>query len=228
MQKKSTKPFQQKLDTLTELPEGFFFDAVQSWERMEEKLTGRQTKQKKIWWYMAAAASIVLIILITYFNQQETIKPVTVKPEQTKKEQSVVAAVKSHEALLGNETKELSSTPVSTKTKNGIGKKSLDMSLLTQKTKQPELNTQINTQVEAIVETRLPETTGVATPLIKAPVKRKIIHINDLGKETFFKEQQILIVKEDKTSHEMITEDTNTSPKPWYKKFKPSQRTNNN
>jgi hypothetical protein len=228
MQEKSTKPFQQKLDALTELPDGFSFDATQSWNRMEENLTGRKRKNKKALWYMAAAASIVLIVSITYFNQQERINPVAVKPEQTKKEQPVAAESKSNEVVLTNETKETVNTPVITKTKTLPEKKPLEVLVFTQETKQPELITQINTPQEIKIETGLPETTIAVAPLIATPVKRKIIHINQLGKESFLTEQQNLSVKEEKTSPEIITEETITPAKPWYKKFKSSHRTNNN
>ncbi|MBX9783639.1 MAG: hypothetical protein K2X48_10130 [Chitinophagaceae bacterium] len=228
MQEKSTKPFQQKLDALTELPDGFSFDAAHSWNRMEEKLTGKQTKQKKVLWYMAAAASIAFIISIVYFNQQERIHPVTVKPEELKQEQSVIADSKSGEAVLNNETQKPSVISVITKTKTLPEKKPVEMPVVLQETKPPELIAQISTTQEMKPETTLPETTAIAPPLVATPVKRKIIHISELGKETFLKEQQTLSVKEEKTPTEVITEEPHPGTKPWYKKFKSTSRTNNN
>lgn len=227
MQEKSTNPFQQKLEALTELPDGFSFDAAQSWNRMEEKLTGKKTSKKRVLWYMAAAASVVLIFSIVYFNQTITIRPVTVKVEESKKERPVVE-YKNNEAELNTETKETGNNPVITKTKTLPEKKPVEVTIITQEIKQSELITQTNLPQEIKVETVLPETTAAVPPLITAPVKRKIIHINELGKESFLKEQQTLSVKEEKTSPEIITEETITPAKPWYKKFKSSHRINNN
>lgn len=228
MQEKSTKPFLQKLDALTELPNGFSFDAAQSWNRMEEKLTGRKRKNNSALWYMAAAASLVLIVSIAYFNQQRKINPVVVKPEQTKKEQSVIADTKSNEVELNNKIKETRNNPVITKTKPLTDKNSVEVPIIVKETKQPELITQTNIPQEIKVETDLAETTVAVTPLITTPVKRKIIHINELSKESFLKEQQTLSVKDERALPEIITEEATTPAKPWYKKLKSSHRINNN
>lgn len=227
MQEKSTNSFLQKLDTLTELPDGFSFDAAQRWNRMEEKLMGRKRNNKRVLWYMTAA-SVALVFSIVYFNQTATINPVAVKPERIKQDQPVVVENNSNEAVLNNETKEKFNTPVIAKTKTLPEKKPVEVPVITQETKQPELITQANTSQEIKVETGLPETTIAVAPLITTPVKRKIIHINELGKEAFLKEQQTLSVKEETTSPEVITEEAVTPAKSWYKKFKSFNRTNNN
>jgi hypothetical protein len=231
MQERLIKPLEQKLDSLSELPDGFSFDSVQSWNKMEEKLTGRKRKNKKALWYMAAAASILVIVSITYFSQPTPINHVAIEPEKKEQEQPVVSNNKNKQTVLNAESKEskgATAAPFTAKAKKNTEIKSIDVTENVEPTKQPELVTQINTPHETKAETILPETTEVLAPLVSTPVKRKIIHINELGKESFLKEQQSLSIKEEKSSPEIITEEAITPSKPWYKKYKSSNRTNHN
>jgi hypothetical protein len=225
MQEKSIKPFQQKLDALTELPDGISFDAAHSWIRMEEKLTGKQTKQKRVLWYMAAAASILLVISIVYFNQSATITPVVVKPGSIIKEQPGATESKNNISVLNTETKENKPTDAATlsKTAKKLNKeKVVEATVNNLPANEPELVAQINTTQEIKVETTLPETTATSAPVIAAPVKQKIIHINELLQEHQLEQQRVAEAKRNqKPAEEEISTDKNAEPsRPWYKKSK--------
>ena len=226
MQEKSINRFQQKLDALTELPDGFFFDVVQIWNRVEDKLKSKPAKKKRAVWYLAAA-SVMLLLLVVIFNNRSGNEVIAVKPTESKKVNSVTSINKNNDQVLGNTSNHLIKKVALSENKKVIQIKTPE-AVEIDETKQEAFITQTEISDDVKIETVLPKTLTIVTAIEPVPVKRKIIHINELGKDLFFKEQQTLSVKEEKTSPEIITEQTNTSPKPWYNKFKSSHRTNNN
>ena len=230
MQEKSTKPFQQKLDTLTELPEGFSFDAAQSWNKMEEKLTGKPSKNKRAVWHMVAASVLVVLLSAIYFFNQKKEDAITVLPAIPKIANPAATSDKTNRQVL---------VPVQEKETTG-NTQQLNKKLKTEKPdvivgpvekeelRQEDIVLEIPKNEEVNVETNIKESTAVEIPVVVTPIKRKIIHINELGKERFLKEQQSLSVKEEKVAPDISTEEVQTTPKPWYKKFKSTARINNN
>lgn len=231
MQEKSTNIFRQKLDTLTELPDGFSFDAVQSWNRMEEKISGKTAKKKRVLWFMVAASAIFLLLSTLYFfNQTKEEAITTIRPAATEKQNPSITTVDAHQErpvfVKNNQSTSLSQESIQ------LSKIKKDP-VIVDPVKQEELKEEVITlqapkSEEAKVETNKTEPVAIEVPVAVTPVKRKIIHINELGRESFLTEQKNLTVKEEKTSSEIIAEEAVTPAKPWYKKIKLSHRANNN
>ncbi len=230
MQEKSTKHFQQKLDLLTELPDGFSFDATRSWNGIEEKLTGKPAQKKRALWFMIAASAIFLLLSTLYFFNQTKEEAITMLPAVTEKLNPPVttgdANTERPVSVKGNDiTGHLQQSKQKFKTQkdpviiNPVKQEELQEEVITLQTPKSE---------EAKVETDKTEPVAIEIPVAVKPVKRKIIHINELGRESFLTEQKNLTVKEEKTSSEIIADEAVTPAKPWYKKIKLSHRANNN
>lgn len=225
MQVKPIKPLQQKLDTLTELPEGFSFDAAGSWNQLEGRISRNSSRKKKWAWYIAAASVLILFSLV-YFLRADEPEVLAIKSPSAILRNTVGPEVKinRHSASinLAKEKITIPSTSItSNKKKQAVLPVKGPQTVQQQVTVQAPVNDTINTATATIESISIP-----AHPT--TVVKRKIVHINELGKDIFFKEQQILSVKEENAVNEILQEETQPTSKPWYKKIKLSNRNNNN
>jgi cytoskeletal protein RodZ len=228
MQKKSSKSFQQKLDTLSELPDGFSFDAAQSWNKLEEKLTGKPKKKKVLTWLMAVASVLLLFSLLFFFKEQPT-EIVTAPSDKPVIKNADEPLMKSTEQITSSQpkTQNISHPNQISKKINKQEPAETILPVSEKETIQEQVAIQTPNDTEVKPQIGINET-AIIPVVTSTPVKRKIIHINELGREAFLNEQQMLSIKEEKTAPEVVTEEIQPSARPFYKKFKLSHRINNN
>jgi len=224
MQVKTIKPLRQKLDELTELPDGFSFDAAVSWNQLEGRISRNSSRKKKWAWYIAAASVLILFSVVYLFRTDEPDELAIKTPSAIIRKPVSLQLInrKNASVAVAKEKITIPSTGItSNKKKQAVLPVKGPQTVQQQVTVQAPVNDTINTATATIESISIP-----AHPT--TVVKRKIVHINELGKDIFFKEQQILSVKEENAVNEILQEETQPTSKPWYKKIKLSNRNNNN
>ncbi len=219
---RQNKLFQQKMQELTELPDGFSFEATETWNKLETKLTGKKPNNKIAWWMMTAAASVVVIVSFLFLKQQ---------PKQIETVQQIVAPLITEPIVsVKQQAKSLATNPSSKQTqiltvKPIAVKKQIiknRTAILVIELKEPIVAVQ---ETQPQTETVKPEETIVSVPILPVAItqpKRKIIHINELYQEYQLEQQRVAEAKRNqKPAEEEINTEKNTEPsKPWYKKNK--------
>ncbi|MFN8265655.1 MAG: hypothetical protein U0T11_06265 [Chitinophagaceae bacterium] len=224
MQVKTIKPLRQKLDELTELPDGFSFDAAVSWNQLEGRISRNSSRKKKWAWYIAAASVLILFSVVYLFRTDEPDELAIKTPSAIIRKPVSLQLInrKNASVAVAKEKITIPSTGItSNEKKQNVFTVKKPVTVQEQVTEQAPVNDTINPATATIESISIP-----AHPT--TVVKRKIVHINELGKEMFFKEQQILSVKEENAVNEILQEETQPTSKPWYKKIKLSNRNNNN
>jgi hypothetical protein len=223
MQEKLTNPFQQKLDALEELPDGFSFEPSAAWSKLEEKLSPKKAGSKKTVWYYAAAAAVFVCISVIAFMQmaKETAQPTFTKTAEQPKQTSIVPVIannqKNETTGLKNQTKKLTKvkqqfdTPVKNTLPLTVTVEKNETLILPQTTNETE-----------IAVAKITEPVMEITPVASKPPVLKIIHINELMQEYQLEQQRVAEAKRNqKPAEEDIIIEKNTEPsKPWYKKSK--------
>lgn len=219
---RQNKLFQQKMQELTELPDGFSFEATETWNKLETKLTGKKPNNKIAWWMMAAAASVVVIISFLFLKQQ---------PKQIEIVQQIVAPLITEPIVsVKQQTKSLATNPSSKQTQIltvkpiAVKKKIIKnrTAILVIELKEPIVAVQ---ETQPQIETVKPEETIVSVPILPVAItqpKRKIIHINELGQELQWQQLQTAQRKMKQVEEEPISEIQTEPSRTWYKKLKPA------
>lgn len=224
MQVKTIKPLRQKLDELTELPDGFSFDAAVSWNQLEGRISRNSSRKKKWAWYIAAASVLILFSVVYLFRTDEPDELAIKTPSAIIRKPVSLQLInrKNASVAVAKEKITIPSTGItSNEKKQNVFTVKKPVTVQEQVTEQAPVNDTINPATATIESISIPVHPTTV-------VKRKIVHINELGKELFFKEQQILSVKEENAVNEILQEETQPTSKPWYKKIKLSNRNNNN
>jgi hypothetical protein len=222
MQEKSTKPFQQKLDALEELPDGFSFEPSAAWSKLEEKLSPKKAGSKKTVWYYAAAAVVLVCISVIAVMQinKETAQPTFTKTEEQPKQTSIVPVITKNKK---NETNSLKDQPKKiTKVKRQLDTPVKNTLLTVTVKKNETLILSQTTNETEIAVTKTTEPAAETTPVVAKLTVKKIIHINELMQEYQLEQQRVAEAKRNqKPAEEEIIIERNTEPsKPWYKKSK--------
>jgi hypothetical protein len=223
MQEKSTKPFQQKLDTLEELPDGFSFEPSAVWNKLEQKLIPQKAVNKKTIWFYAAAASVILCISAIIFLQinkktpQQTVKEAVEQPKESLPAPVITAVQKNETAPVKNFTKNRLKVKQELKVPVTITK---PLSITVVKAETPN-QIQMPNPAETVI-VNITEPVAEITPVASKPPVLKIIHINELMQEHQLEQQRVAEAKRNqKPAEEEISIERNTEPsKPWYKKSK--------
>lgn len=223
MQEKSTKPLQQKLDALEELPDGFSFEPSAAWNKLEQKLIPQKAGNKKTIWFYAAAASVILCISAIFFFQinkktpQQTVKETVVQPKESLPAPVITAIQKNETATVKNVTK--NRLKVKQELKVPVTN-TRPQSITVVKAETPN-QIQMPNPAETTV-TKITEPVVEITPVASKPPVLKIIHINELMQEHQLEQQRVAEAKRNqKPAEEEIIIERNTEPsKPWYKKSK--------
>lgn len=219
---RQNKLFQQKMEELTELPEGFSFEATSGWNKLETRLTCKKTKNKAPWWMMAAAASVVLILSLLFLmlpskqvqTVKQTVTPLTTTPVVAVKQDTKTTTINSLPTQIKTSTLKINTAKKQTvKNKNIIPVNEHNL---------PDIALQ---QTPPVTETVKPEERTAAAPTAPGAItspKRRIIHINELLQEYHLEQQRVAEAKRNQkpVEEEVSTEKNPESFKPWYKKSK--------
>jgi hypothetical protein len=174
--KSNKEPWSSQMDNLP-LQEGSSFDKEAMWERLHQRMQGKEEKKKLItwfWWVGASvAASFVLFFLLPGKHTKQEFKPtIATKQKQTNqvpgvKEEKIVSEEKINTAVL--DKKNIQPVPLVRKDKK--------------KEEEPENSMEelLSEYKEVSVVTPVPIDT-ITTAVVVSPKKKlKVIHNNELG-----------------------------------------------
>jgi hypothetical protein len=173
--KSNKEPWSSQIDSLP-LQEGSSFDKEAMWEKLHQRILGKEKKKRIAWfWWMAAsvAACFVLFFLLPGKHTNQEVKPtIAIKQEQTTqipdvKEEKIVTEEKINTAV--PDKKNIQTAPLVHKDSN--------------KEEEPENNmeTSLAEYKEVSVVTPVPIDTITTAVAISPKKKLRVIHNNELG-----------------------------------------------